>query len=68
MPLLADTGKKVAHLYGVYREKSFYGRLGFGIERTTFIIGRDGIIKKVFPKVKIDGHAGQVLEALDSIR
>ena len=67
MQLLADTGKRLAAEYGVYKEKSLYGKLGMGIERTTFIIGKDGRIKKVFPRVKVDGHIEEVLEALDAI-
>jgi thioredoxin-dependent peroxiredoxin len=67
MPLLADAEKEVAKRYEVYKEKSLYGKLGLGIERTTFIIGKDGYIKKVFPKVKIGGHIKEVLESLDSI-
>jgi peroxiredoxin Q/BCP len=68
MPLLADTEKKVAADYGVYKEKSLFGRLGMGIERTTFIIGKDGRIKMIFPKVKVAGHVEEVLQALDSIQ
>ncbi len=68
MPLLADTGKKVAADYGVYKEKSMYGKISMGIERTTFIIGKDGLIKRIFPKVKVDGHIEEVLQALDSVR
>ena len=67
MQLLADTDKRLAAGYGVYKEKSLYGKLGMGIERTTFIIGKDGRIKKVFPRVKVDGHIEEVLEALDAI-
>jgi peroxiredoxin Q/BCP len=68
MPLLADTKKDVAACYGVFKEKSMYGKIGMGIERTTFIIGRDGIIKKIFPKVKVEGHVEEVLHALDVIK
>ncbi len=68
MPLLADTEKKVAADYGVYKEKSMYGKISMGIERTTFIIGKDGLIKRIFPKVKVDGHIEEVLQALDSVR
>lgn len=68
MPLLADTEKEVAAAYGVYKEKNMYGKKVMGIERTTFIIGKDGLIKKVFPKVQVDGHTEEVLEALDSLR
>jgi peroxiredoxin Q/BCP len=65
MPLLADTSKKVASDYGVYKEKVLYGKKVMGLERTTFIIGKDGKIKKIFPKVKVDGHVDEVLAALD---
>ena len=64
MPLLADTEKKVAAGYGVYKEKSLAGKIGLGIERTTFVIGKDGIIKKIVPNVKVDGHVEQVLDEL----
>ncbi len=64
MPLPADTEKKVAEAYGVLKQKSLFGKSFAGIERTTFIIGMDGRIKKIFPKVKVSGHAEEVLEAL----
>ncbi len=67
MPLLADTEKEVAGAYGVYKEKNMYGKKVMGLERTTFIIGKDGLIKKIFPKVQVDGHTDEVLRALDSI-
>ena len=62
--LLADEGKKVADEYGVLKDKSLYGKLFKGIERTTFLIGPDGKITKIFPKVKAEGHAEEVLAAL----
>ncbi len=62
--LLADTAHRAAEAYGVWKEKSLYGRKFMGIERTTFLIGRDGRIRKVFRKVKPAGHAAEVLEAL----
>lgn len=65
MPLLADPEKKVLTAYEVFKEKSMYGKSVLGIERTTFIIGKDGIIKKIFPKVKVDGHTELVLNALE---
>ncbi len=65
MPLLADPEKKVLTAYQVFKEKSMYGKSVLGIERTTFIIGKDGMIKKIFPKVKVDGHTEQVLRALE---
>ena len=64
MPLLADPDKKVISAYGVYKEKSMYGKTAMGIERTTFIIGKDGIIRRIFPKVKVEGHVEEVLKAL----
>ncbi len=68
MPLLADTEKEVAGAYGVYKEKNMYGKKVMGLERTTFIIGKDGLIKRIFPKVKVDGHTDEVLRALESIQ
>lgn len=64
--LLCDTDRAVAKAYDVWKEKNMYGKIVMGIERTTFIIGPDGKIVKVFSKVKADGHADQVLEALGS--
>ena len=63
-PLLADTDRKVIEAYDVWKEKSMYGRKYMGIERTTFIIGKDGKITHIFPKVKVAEHANEVLEAL----
>ena len=62
--LLCDVDKAAAEAYGVWKEKSMYGRKMMGIERTTFLIGEDGRILKIFPKVKAKGHAAQVLAAL----
>jgi thioredoxin-dependent peroxiredoxin len=62
--LLADVDHKAAEDYGVWKEKSMYGKKYMGIERTTFIIGSDGKIKKIFPKVSVDGHAEEVLAAI----
>jgi thioredoxin-dependent peroxiredoxin len=62
--LLADADKKVAAAYGVVKEKNMYGRKVMGIARTTFVIGPDGKIAKVFENVKPDGHAEEVLAAL----
>jgi thioredoxin-dependent peroxiredoxin len=65
--LLADVDHSVAEAYGTWAEKSMYGRKYMGIERTTFLIGKDGKIKKIFHKVKPEGHAEQVYEALESV-
>ncbi len=63
-PLLCDTDAEVSRKYGVYVRKSMYGREFMGIERTTFIIGGDGLIKVIFRKVKPEGHDRHVLDAL----
>jgi peroxiredoxin Q/BCP len=63
-PLLADTDMTVSNAYGVYKEKNLYGKKSMGIERTTFIIDREGKIAKVFPRVKVDQHADEVLSFL----
>ncbi|MBZ5585869.1 MAG: thioredoxin-dependent thiol peroxidase [Acidobacteriia bacterium] len=59
--LLADEEKTAAQAYGVWKEKNMYGRKVMGIERSTFIIGRDGRVEKIYGKVKAKGHAGEVL-------
>jgi thioredoxin-dependent peroxiredoxin len=63
-PLLSDTGNQITKAYGVYKQKSLYGRKFMGIERSTFIIGRDGTVRRAFTKVKVNNHAEQVLAAL----
>ena len=62
--LLCDVDKAAANAYGVWKEKSMYGKKVMGIERSTFLIGEDGAILKIFSKVKAQGHAEQVLAAL----
>ncbi len=62
--LLADVDKAVCEKYGVITEKNMYGKKVMGIERTTFLIGTDGNIRKIFHKVKADGHADEVLSLL----
>src|SRR5208283_4520920 len=63
-PLLADEEKAAAQAYGVWKEKSMYGKKVMGIERSTFVIGPDGKIEKIYAKVKAAGHAGEVLANL----
>lgn len=63
-PLLSDEDSAVATAYGVWKEKSLYGRKFMGIERTTFLIDEEGRIAKVWPKVKVAGHGDAVLAAL----
>jgi len=64
--LLADEDKEVIKKYDVWKEKSMYGRKYMGVERSTFIIDSDGKIKKIFKKVKVQGHNKEVMEALKS--
>ncbi|NLT51126.1 MAG: thioredoxin-dependent thiol peroxidase [Ignavibacteria bacterium] len=64
--LLSDSEKKVVEAYGVWKEKSMYGKKYMGVERTTFLIDENGIIKKIFPKVKVTGHIEELIEALKS--
>jgi len=62
--LLADEDKSAAESYGVWKEKNMYGKKVMGIERTTFVIGPDGKIEKIYNKVKAKGHAEEVLAGL----
>ena len=62
--LLADPETKVCQAYGVWKEKSMYGKKYMGVERTTFVINPKGKIARIFPKVKVDGHCEAVLEAI----
>jgi peroxiredoxin Q/BCP len=63
-PLLSDESKAMIQAYGVWKEKSLYGRKYMGIERTTVVINENGTIRKIFPKVKVNGHFTEVLQAL----
>jgi peroxiredoxin Q/BCP len=66
-PLLADETKETLEAYGVWVEKSMYGRKYMGVERTTFLIGGDGNIAKIWRKVKVPGHADEVLAAAKAL-
>ncbi len=63
-PLLSDESGEVCKAYGVWKEKSLYGRKFMGIERTTFVIDGAGKIEKIFTKVKVKGHSDAVMETL----
>ena len=63
-PLLSDPDHAVHEAYGVWQEKVMYGKKVMGTVRTTFVIGPDGKIERIFPKVKVDGHVAEVLGAL----
>jgi peroxiredoxin Q/BCP len=62
--LLADADRKIAEAYGVVKEKNMYGKKVLGVARTTFIIGPDGKIEKIFDKVKPEGHADEILKVI----
>jgi peroxiredoxin Q/BCP len=63
----ADESGAVTEAYGVWTEKSMYGRKYMGIERATFLIDGDGVVRRVWPKVKVKGHADEVLAAVESL-
>jgi thioredoxin-dependent peroxiredoxin len=66
-PLLSDTDTAVSQLYGVWKEKNMYGKKYMGVNRSTFLIDKDGIVRKIWPTVKPDGHADEVLQAIETL-
>jgi len=66
-PLLADIDHAVCEKYGAWREKNMYGKVSMGIQRSTYIIGPDGKVARLWKKVSVDGHDEQVIEALREI-
>ena len=66
-PLLADPDHAVADKYGAWVQKTLYGRTSMGVARTTYLIGADGRVARRWDKVKVDGHADEVLRALDEL-
>ena len=65
--LISDVDQKVVNKYGVWQEKKLYGRIFMGIVRSTFIIDKLGVVRKIFPKVKVKGHIDEVMEALKEL-
>jgi thioredoxin-dependent peroxiredoxin len=65
--LAADSERSAIEAYGVWKEKSMYGRKYFGVERSTFLVDRDGRIAKIWRKVKVPGHAAEVLAATKAL-
>ena len=63
--LLADTDHEICKAYGVWKQKSMFGKKYMGIERSTFVIDREGKVAKVFDKVNISGHADEVAKAVE---
>ncbi|HYM84295.1 MAG TPA: peroxiredoxin [Candidatus Dormibacteraeota bacterium] len=66
--LLSDQDHAVAERYGAWQLKSSYGRESWGIQRSTFLVGPDGRVARAWPRVKADGHAAQVVEAIGEVR
>ena len=66
-PLLADEGHELADKYGAWREKNMYGKKSMGIQRSTYLIGPDGKVVRVWKKVNVDGHDAAVLEAIKQL-
>jgi thioredoxin-dependent peroxiredoxin len=66
-PLLADADHEVADKYGVWQKRSMYGRSFMGVARTTYLIDGDGKVARRWDKVKVDGHADEVLEAVNAL-
>jgi peroxiredoxin Q/BCP len=67
-PLASDPEAKVIEAYGAWQEKSMYGKTYMGIERSTVLVDKAGKIAKIWPKVKVDGHAAEVLTAVQALK
>lgn len=66
--LLSDPYQKVSQLYGAWREKNMYGKKSMGIQRSTYLIGADGKVAKLWKRVQVDGHDQSVLQALKELQ
>ena len=66
-PLLADEGHEVAETFGAWRQKTRFGKTAMGIQRSTYLIDEQGVVRKVWKNVKVDGHSEQVLKALKEL-
>ena len=66
-PLLADTNTTVSQLYGVYGEKNMYGKKYMGVSRETFLLDKDGVVRKIWHTVKPDDHAAEILAAVEEL-
>jgi peroxiredoxin Q/BCP len=65
--LLSDTGGDVSERYGVLKERTVHGRPSRGIERTTFLIDKEGVLRRMFPQVRVEGHVGEIAAAVDAL-
>jgi peroxiredoxin Q/BCP len=68
VPLLCDPDGKVIEKYGAWGEKNMYGKKSMGVIRSTLVVGPDGKVKKIFRKVKVDGHVDKVIETIKALR
>ncbi len=66
-PLLADVTSAICDAFGVIVEKNMYGKKSIGIQRSTFVVGNDGVVAKTWPRVSVEGHGAAVLEAVRSL-
>ena len=66
--LLSDTSGDVSERYGVWGERKRYGRISHGIERTTFLIDKEGVLRRVFPQVRVEGHVDEIAAAVDALQ
>ncbi len=66
-PLLSDSDAHIAQLYRVYKEKSMFGKKYMGVSRETFLIDKEGVVRKIWHTVKPDGHASEVLQAVEEL-
>ena len=66
-PLLADPEHRVAEKYGAWREKNLYGKKSMGIQRSTYLIDREGKVARVWKKVNVDGHDAEVIAAVKAL-
>ncbi len=66
-PLLVDTDHKVAEKFGAWREKNMYGKKSMGIQRSTFVIDANGVVAKVWKRVKVEGHDQQVIDVIEGL-
>ena len=67
IPLASDETHRMLDAYGVWGEKSMYGKTHMGVRRATYLIGKDGLIARIWPKVKVEGHAEEVLAAAKAL-
>jgi len=67
-PLASDPDAKTIEAYGAWQEKSMYGKKYMGIERSTVLVDKTGTIAKIWPKVKVEGHAAEVLKAVQALK